>query len=387
MRRSLVALPIVFGGLFIAAIVYASTTWRPFDRPEYVEIDTSESAFLIPLEGDTMNQSSFQSVQFLDQKKVAAKRIQITHRWNQTGRLPSHGEWIPSVRLIKVDRRPITREWTNSTKTGTSSRSEAIAVETSDSVNFSLGVSCTARIPEDLAAVYLYAYPSKSLAEMMDSEVRARIQEAVSTEAAKFDFDHLRSKKNEMMAAVKRDVVPFFKAKGIEITTVAILGGLSFDNHEIQRAIDETAKSSQLKVAAEARREAQEVENKTMRLAAEGRAQAAKLEAQGKADADLARAEADAKMRRMAAEAEAEALRKLAGARVQEAQEAMEAGDLYVRIKSLEMETQRWKQWDGKYPSYVIQLGTGLDGRSLFGTPLLSGETPRKTTLAEAPGK
>src|SRR5258708_33185814 len=108
-----------------------------------------------------------------------------------------------------------------------------------------------------------------------------------------------------------------------------------------------------------------------MRLAAEGRAQAAKLEAQGKADADLARAEADAKMRRMAAEAEAEALRKLAGARVQEAQEAMEAGDLYVRIKSLEMETQRWKQWDGKYPSYVIQLGTGLNGRSLFGTPAL----------------
>src|SRR5262249_27402148 len=149
----------------------------------------------------------------------------------------------------------------------------------------------------------------------------------------------------------------------------------------------ETAKSSQLKVAAEARREAQEVENKVMKLAAEGRAQAAKLEAQGKADAELARAEAEAKIKRMSAEAEADSLRKLAGARVQEAQEAMEAGDLYVRIKSLEMETQRWKQWDGKYPSYVIQPGAGLDGRSWFGIPTLPGETQRKTALADTPGK
>jgi hypothetical protein len=28
---------------------------RPYDVPEFVEIDSSESAFLIPLEGDTAN--------------------------------------------------------------------------------------------------------------------------------------------------------------------------------------------------------------------------------------------------------------------------------------------------------------------------------------------
>src|SRR3954451_16496684 len=135
---------------------------KPFDRPEYVEIDTSESAFLIPLEGDTANQTSFQSVQFLEQKKVAAKRIEITHRWNQTGAAPAQGEWLPMVRLVKVDRRPVTREWTQSTKSGTSSKNEAIAAESRDSVNFTMGISCTAKIPEDRAAVFLYSYPSKS---------------------------------------------------------------------------------------------------------------------------------------------------------------------------------------------------------------------------------
>ena len=37
--------------------------------PEFVEVDSSESAFLIPLEGDTTNQAAFQSVEFLREKK------------------------------------------------------------------------------------------------------------------------------------------------------------------------------------------------------------------------------------------------------------------------------------------------------------------------------
>ena len=172
MKKNPVAIWIGLGVLLVV-LVLGGFLIKPYDRPEYVQIDTSESAFLIPLEGDTANQASFQSVQFLKQKMVAAKRIQITHRWNQVGYWPGHGEWIGMVQLVKVDRRPITGEWTASHKTGTSAKNEAISAESKDSVNFSMGVSCTAYIPEDLAAVFLYSYPSKSLGEMMDMEVRA----------------------------------------------------------------------------------------------------------------------------------------------------------------------------------------------------------------------
>jgi regulator of protease activity HflC (stomatin/prohibitin superfamily) len=348
----------------VTAAAALSVSWfRPYDRPEYADIDTSESAFLIPLEGDTSNQSSFQSAQFLEQKKVAAKRVQITHRWNQTGFNPHQGEWIPAVRLVKVDRRPVTREWTKAHHTGTSTRDEALAAESRDSVNFTMGVSCTANIPEELASVFLYSYPSKSLADMMDGEVRARIQQVVAEEAGKHNLEELRFKKNEIMAAVKADVVPFFKGKGIEITTVAMLGGLTYDNPEIQKAIDDAVKTSQLKVAAESRREAQEVDNKTTRLAAEGRALAAKLEAQAKAEADVARAEAEAKVRVRAAEAEAEAIRTVAEARAYEAEKAGASPETYLRLRTLEAEAQRFKQWDGKYPAYLMQLG-GAGGPS-----------------------
>jgi len=346
----------------LAVLGLALLTIKPYDRPEYVEIGTSESAFLIPLEGDTANQASFQSVQFLKQKLVAAKRIRITHQWSQLGFWPASGEWIPDVKLIKVDRRPVTREWTQSSQTGTSAKNEAVAVESKDSVNFTIGISCTAYIPEELAPVFLYSYPAKSLAEMMDMEVRARIQQIVAEEAGKHDLDLVRSKKNDIMKAVREDVLPFFRNKGIEITTVAMVGGLSYDNPEIQKAIDEAAKSSQLKVSAEARREAQEVENKTVKLAAEGKAQALRLEAEARAQAALTQADANARIRQLNAAAEAQAIRTVADAKAHEVQKATESPTVYLQLKSLDMEIERWKRWDGKYPAYLVQFGAAANG-------------------------
>jgi hypothetical protein len=359
MKQKRYVLLAVAGAMLPLLIVAAALCIRPYDVPEFIEVDSSESAFLIPLEGDTANQAALQSLDFLKEKKVAAKRVQVTHRWNQTGFLPRSGSWIPTVRLIKVDRRPVTREWTKSPKTGTSLRDEAIAGESRDSVGFSIGIGCTAYIPEELAAVYLYSYPSKSLSEMMDTEVRNRVHQVIAEKAGEYDLFDLPAKKSDIMKAVREDVLPFFKKKGIEITTLAMLGGLTFDNPEVQKAIDDAAKSAQLKVAAEAKRAAQEVENKTLLLAAEGKAAAAKRDAQSRVEVEMVKVEGEAKIKLRSAEAEAEALRKTADAKAYEAQKAAESPEVYVRLKLIEMEAQRLKQWDGHYPSYLLQMGNG----------------------------
>lgn len=91
---------------------------RSYDKPEFASIDTAETGFLIPLEGDGKNQDKFASEEYLNQLKVAAKRVQIPHRWQQTGRLHSSGQWMPTVRLIKVERSPVTREWTADPSSG-----------------------------------------------------------------------------------------------------------------------------------------------------------------------------------------------------------------------------------------------------------------------------
>ncbi len=99
------------------------------------------------------------------------RETQIVHRWNQEGRPPGTGQWFATVRLVKVNRSPITRERTAEGEH--MSGDKAIWIESADSVGF----TCTAFIDEKDAATFLYWCPSGRLATVMDGEVRERIQQ------------------------------------------------------------------------------------------------------------------------------------------------------------------------------------------------------------------
>lgn len=300
-------------------------------------MDTSETAYVVPLEGDTAGQAKFQSEKFLEDKKVAAKRIQITHRWNQTGRWETQGQWIPNVRLIKVNRSPITREWTAENNKGTSNKDQAIWVESKDSVGFSMGFTATGYIKEEDTSKFLYWYPSTdqngtaSLATVMDTEVRARVQQAVSEVAAKYALDILREKKQEMTDAARKDVVEFFAPRGITITTVSSFGGMTYENPKIQESIDSVFIAQQQKNVNLANFEAQQKANERITLAAQATAQAEVTKAEGEAKALLAKAEA-----------------------------ASKAGPLLFQLRQLEIEQNRVEKWDGKYPVTFFGSGQGM---------------------------
>jgi len=356
--------------LFLASLCLISLTSgcvKPYDTPEYQEIDTSETGFLIPLEGDRASQAKFQSEDYLKQRKVAAKRVQITHRWSQEGRLPNSGRWIPTVRLIKVNRSPVTREWATtqtSTAGGASQRADkAIWIESGDSVGFSMGFTCTAFIPEDEASRFLYWYPSGSLADVMDKEVRGRIQQAAAEVAAKYPLDGLRSRKQEIADAVKTDVTNFFAARGVVITTVGMFGGMTYENPQIQKSIDDTFVAQQLKVVSEAKFQAQQKENDRLVLEANGIAEKARREAQGMADA-----------RKTAAAGEAEAIRV-----INQAALAAQQNPLLFQLKALEVEKNRIEKWDGRYPQmwWGSSASGGLSPNILFQIPPLATDSSR----------
>ncbi|MBI1372438.1 MAG: hypothetical protein GC159_06715 [Phycisphaera sp.] len=316
----------------LTLVAVMTTGCKPYDKPEFEEIDTSETGFLIPLEGDTTKQQSFESETYLDQRKVAAKRVEIPHRWVQTGRAWWAGQWMDMVRLVKVDRSPVTREWTAEATSGTSKANQAIWIESKDSVGFSVGFNCTAYIQEPNTAKFLYMYRSKSLADMMDTEVRARIQSVAAEVAAEYDLDELRSKKQEIIDKVRTDVIPFFEQRGISITTIGMFGGFTYQNVAIQNAIDETFVAQQLKVVADAKLKAQLKENEVIELAAKAEANKAETIATGEAAAITKVAEATSKAQK---------------------------DPLFIQLRLLEVENARIAKWDGKYPVYMMQLGQG----------------------------
>src|SRR6266513_3037873 len=191
------------------------------------------------------------------------------------------------------------------------------------------------------AARLLYWYPTGSLANVMDTEVRGRMQQVAAEVAARYRLDLLREKKQEISDAVKKDITDFFAQRGVVITTVGMFGGMTYENSEIQKSIDNTIIAQQLKVVNQAKFEAQQRDNDRVELEANAVAERARRIAAGEADA-----------KKIAAQAEAQSIREINRA-LAEAQQ----NPLLYQLRSLEVERARVEHWNGQYPTYLLQTG------------------------------
>ena len=239
---------------------------KPYDKPEFVTIEPHQTAFLIPLVGDTSAQASFESEEMLMQAKVAAKEIQIPHRWVQTGRRYWRGEYRDTMALIVVDRSPVTREWSSTEGVGTSAINQAIYAESAESIGFSAGMNCSAQIySEEDAVKFLYCYNNKPLSEIMDTEIRARVESKFVEECASRTLNEILVEKEAIMNNVRDDVETYFAARGITITVLGMKDGLEYDDPEIQKSINDKF-SSEMKLTTQ--------ENENQRIISEALAKA-----------------------------------------------------------------------------------------------------------------
>lgn len=340
--------------VFVLAMVPGCLV-KPYHVPVLVEIGNSEAAFLIELTGEGQ-QASFQSEEYLRERMVPTKRIEVPYEWKPESRFLNVGRWIPSARLVVVDRAPETRLWTADRSVGTSAKDEALWVESADSVGFSVGINITARIENEAdAVVFLYNYPAQigqersqeqvaqatettyqvavsSLASIMDTEIKARIQAAMADAAAAYKMDDLRDRKVDIMSTIREDVEPFFKERGITITTIGMFGGFHYENPRIQESIDEVFQAQQDRQVAVAEAAAAEERKRALQLKGEG----------------------EAEQRIEVARGEAESIRVVAEAMAFELEQLNVNPQAYLLLKQLEVERDRIEQWDGRYPLYLM---------------------------------
>lgn len=251
---------------------------KPYDKPEFVTIEPHQTAFLIPLIGDIGNQASFESEELLMEAKVAAKEIQIPHRWVQTGRKHWQGEYRDTMALIIVDRSPVTREWSSTDGVGTSAVNQAIYAESAESIGFSAGMNCSAQIySEEDAVKFLYCYNNKPLSEIMDSEIRARVESKFVEECASRTLNQILTEKEQIMKSVRDDVTTYFEERGITITVLGMKDGLEYDDATIQKSINDKF-SSEMKLTT------QENENQRIISEAEAKAEANRILSQSLTD-------------------------------------------------------------------------------------------------------
>jgi len=263
---------------------------KPYDKPEFKEIEPNQTAFVIPLEGKTSDQGKFESEKFLKDAQVATKRIEVPHKWIKTGRMPGSGKWVDTVRVIVVDRFPETREW---------SGENAFVGESKDSIKFNQGMSATAQIMEEDTATFLYQYSGKKLEDVMNKEIRNKIGSVLLEKYGSKPIDGIRSDKGSIIKAVREEVEPYFKERGITLSNIGYIGDLQYLQADIQEAINKDFKAQQDK-------KAQETIN-------------AKNEAQAQSE-------------------------------LKQAQTKQSAMETMMKMRELELQGEWIKKWDGKLP-------------------------------------
>ena len=345
--------------LLIAPVLALSGCWRPFEPVKLEVVAPNEEAFLLPYLGDAKKQESSNNEEYLKANLVYTKQVKIPQQWVQQGyeTLGPNGHWQDAAILVKVDKSPVTREWTADPNSGTSDRNEAIWVMTSDQVEFSTGWTITARIEtRDDAVLFLHNYPNGSLMKVLDSEVRSKLQSAFGLEVTDLPMEELRKSATPHILATVKQIEEFFKPRGITITNLGITGGFIYKDKSILDTMVKVFNAEQEKAVAAAETAAQEERNKTIIL-----------EATGKADALL-----------KTKKAEADGIKLVADAKMYELEKAGEQLQPYVSLKQLELQKELLLKWDGAYPTYFIGGSSGGGPNMLLQLPPLENTATAK---------
>lgn len=262
------------GAMAVVTLFMASCA--PYKTFDVVEVQSNETAWAIPLDAMSKDgQVKFDSVAFLNQKKIASKRIMVDKVKRDTGRMYWNIEWIPTTRVIKVDRSLVTRQWTDGAG-GKADDDNAIGVVTQDSVKLRVGLTITASIEEDDASTYLYYHGARPLSEVLDQNIRSFAISELTKEYSQLNLNDAQVQGDEIYAKLFVNAAKAFKPKGVSIQYLGNAEGLTYGDPTVQQAINARYLAEQDAKTAKEQQEAQKIRNATKVLNAQAEADAAK---------------------------------------------------------------------------------------------------------------
>ena len=138
-----------------------------------------------------------------------------------------------------------------------------------------MGLTVTASIDEDDASTYLYYHGEKTLADVMDQNIRSFAVAELTRKYGDLTLQDAQTKGTEIYADLFNDARAAFKAKGITIQYLGNAEGLTYSDPNVQAAINKSYQASQDAKTAEMEQNAQVIRNKTKVLTAQADADAA----------------------------------------------------------------------------------------------------------------
>jgi hypothetical protein len=353
----------------------------------FVTVESNETLFVVPLNGENKDaQVKFDSAEYVKFQKIGVREWKKRWYLYRSGHILDRGEWREADRVIKVNRKPINISFKVDDESKAKHDPDAMWFESADSVGFSLGFDVSARIEEDDTATYLYNYQEKDLETTVRQEVKNRIAACAQDFCSTMVLDSLRLKKVELIDSIRKDVIPYFKVRGVTITTIAQTGGFVYENPNIQSRIDEVFIAQQDKEIAKAQLAAQndknlksksatEQEKQNQIVLAQASAEAVRLQAEAVAAGNFLKQKAEAEGVLLVRETEAKGIRLVNDA----LKEATSSG-AYLANKELDVRLEWNKHWSGNFPSTITAVGDKASGGMNLFLGMPNGTTPVPVT-------
>ena len=252
----------------ISQAFYAQT-----DKTEAYTILPNESAFWIPDVGNNKDsQAKLDSEAYYEANKLAMKRFVVPHvKLSGSAGNSMFSGWdyyVPTGRLIIVDRTPQSREWVKGAERGTSKGDESFPCQSKEGINIGVGVSIGVEVTEDNASKFLYhfgvmpptvigqdgreyyanrsdpatiftsVYYGRSLSSVTDDVVRKKIQTLMCNEIAKRTFDGANNDQVQIMEDVTKSATSYLSDYGIKLDFLGYADTWTFDK-DVQHAINQ----------------------------------------------------------------------------------------------------------------------------------------------------
>jgi hypothetical protein len=264
------AVLLAVGGALLIGTTDGRAFFEKVDRTEIYPILPNQSAFWIPEVGAVKDkQVQMDSEAFLNENKVQLNRFQIPHQKlaGSAGNSVFAGwdYYVPSGRLIIVDRTPFSREWVDSAERGTSAKKEGFPCQSKEGLNITVGVALGASVSQANAAKYLFrfgvlpprgdvkgaadtvendgkiiftsVYYSRSVQNVMDDFGRKKILELICDQITARTFDKANEEAKLIKDTAAKQIVDFFAGYGITIDFMGWADTFTFDR-EVQDAVN-----------------------------------------------------------------------------------------------------------------------------------------------------
>ncbi|MHB8483888.1 MAG: hypothetical protein ACYDBV_14345 [Nitrospiria bacterium] len=241
------------------------------DMTEVYSILPNESAFWVPSQGDNLdNQQQLDTEAYYEKRKISTKFFAIPHQKLSGSAgysmFSGYDFYVPTGRLILVDRTPQSREWAKPGR-GTSKTDESFPCQSNEGLDITVEVSISASVDEQSASKFLYnfgviapkttdqsnpqvifqsVYYGRSLAEVMDDNVRKRVQTLVCNEIGKRDFDTANKDMVPIMDAVEKQSKDYLATVGISLKFIGWGGTWTFDPY-VQTVVNQYYEAKKLK--------------------------------------------------------------------------------------------------------------------------------------------